>query len=214
MVMNSLVPHVVAEQQSESRTEIKEPEPGQSQKEELKDQQREREKDGRSHRQARQRRGKRRPSSQTLKRHMKYLVPQVRLALIRESGAKFEKIEKPEDVERLLEPLKFCDTENFVILHLDAVNNVSGYQICSHGTATASLVHMREVFKAAILSNAVSILVAHNHPGGSLTPSSDDIKTTERLVAAGQLLDIPVIDHVIVSVNGCSSLRENYAYLF
>lgn len=214
MVMNSLVPQVVAGQLGENRTEIEVQQTGQSQKEELQGQQRQQQKEGRGHRQAGQRRGKRRPSSQTLKRHMKYLVPQVRLALIRESGAKFEKIEKPEDVERLLEPLKFCDTENFVVLHLDAVNNVSGYQICSHGTATASLVHMREVFKAAILSNAVGILVAHNHPGGSLTPSPDDIKTTERLVAAGQLLDIPVIDHVIVSVNGCCSLRENYAYLF
>ncbi len=70
------------------------------------------------------------------------------------------------------------------------------------------MVHPGEVFKAAILSNAVSIVVAHNHPGGSLKPSPDDIKTTEMLIAAGALLNIPLLDHVIVSVNGYHSLRE------
>ncbi|HNB22737.1 MAG TPA: JAB domain-containing protein, partial [Candidatus Melainabacteria bacterium] len=63
--------------------------------------------------------------------------------------------------------------------------------------------------KAAILSNSYAILVAHNHPGGSLTPSREDLETTEQLVSAGKLLGVPVVDHVIVAAGGIHSIREN-----
>jgi DNA repair protein RadC len=70
------------------------------------------------------------------------------------------------------------------------------------------LVHPREVFKAALLANSHSLIVAHNHPAGSLTPSLEDIETTEVLIKAGKLLGVPVADHIIVSSNGIQSLRE------
>lgn len=144
-----------------------------------------------------------------LARHLKYMVPQVRLALIREPQTKAPPIHCPEDLEKFMEPLKFYSEEHFVAFHLNARNEVTGYHIVSHGTVSASLVHPREVFKAAILANAYAIIVAHNHPGGSLTPSREDLETTDQLIKAGKLLGITVVDHVIVAVSGIYSIREH-----
>jgi DNA repair protein RadC len=94
------------------------------------------------------------------------------------------------------------DRETFVRLDLDARNRVLGWEIVSVGTLTQSLVHPREVFKAAILSNAVGIIVMHNHPSGDPAPSPEDMRTTERLVEAGKLLGVPLIDHLIVTDDG------------
>lgn len=89
-----------------------------------------------------------------------------------------------------------------------------GYQIVSRGTLSASLVHPREVFKTALLANSHAIIVAHNHPAGSLSPSAEDIETTETLINAGKLLGVPVVDHVIVSSSGTCSLRETRPHLW
>jgi DNA repair protein RadC len=147
-------------------------------------------------------------NNRTLKNHLKYIVPEIRLALIKEPGGKPQSLTGPEDLERFVEPLKHYDTEHFVSFHLDAKNQVIGYQIVSHGTLTASLVHPREVFKAALIGNSNSIIVAHNHPAGTLKPSSEDIDTTKILIKAGDLLGVKVLDHIIVSHSGCVSLRE------
>jgi DNA repair protein RadC len=68
------------------------------------------------------------------------------------------------------------------------------------------------VFKSAILANAVAIIVCHNHPSGDLVPSDADIKITKQLIAAGELLGIKVLDHLIVSYQGYKSLRDNYKF--
>ena len=78
----------------------------------------------------------------------------------------------------------------------------------SVGTLNASLVHPREVFKKAILNNSSHVVVAHNHPSGDSMPSEDDILTTRRLVEAGKILGIAVIDHLIVTQNNFTSLKE------
>lgn len=145
---------------------------------------------------------------------MRYIVPEIRLALIKESGEKPFPLYSPDDLEKYVEPLKHYSEEHFVSFHLDAKNQVIGYHIVSHGTLSASLVHPREVFKAALLSNSHSIIVAHNHPAGSLTPSNEDIKTTETLITAGKVLGVNVIDHIIVSSNGICSLRETNEYMW
>jgi DNA repair protein RadC len=149
-------------------------------------------------------------NSRTLKKHLRYMIPQMRLALIKEAGMKPHKICNPNDVEQFIEPLKHYSEEHFVAFHLDAKNQVMGFHIVSHGSTSASLVHPREVFKAAILSNAFCIIVAHNHPAGSMEPSLEDIETTESLIKAGKLMGVPVIDHIIVTSTGINSLRENY----
>jgi len=155
---------------------------------------------------------RRAPGARKLAKHLRYLIPQVRLALIREPETKALPVNCPEDMEKFMEPLKFYPEEHFVSFFLNARNEVTGYSIVSHGTVSASLVHPREVFKAALLSNAYAIIVAHNHPGGSRTPSREDLETTEQLIAAGKLLGVAVVDHVIVTVSGIYSLREHHSH--
>ncbi len=153
-------------------------------------------------------------NSRTLKKHLKYIVPEMRLALTKEPGGKPLAIGCPDDLERFVEPLKHYSEEHFVAFHLDAKNQVTGYHIVSDGTVSASLAHPREVFKAALLANSHAIIVAHNHPAGSMTPSSEDIDVTEILIKAGDLMGIKVIDHIIVSSNGLCSLRETRGYMW
>lgn len=152
-------------------------------------------------------------NTNALKQHLKYIVPEMKLALIREPG-KPVPIVCPEDIARFVEPLKYNDTEHFVAFHLDALNHVIGYHVVSQGSVSMALVHPREVFKAALLANSVSLIVAHNHPAGSLVPSREDFETTETLIAVGNLLQILVVDHIIVTTNGLYSLRENHPHLW
>jgi DNA repair protein RadC len=98
--------------------------------------------------------------------------------------------------------------EVFGILCLSTKNRVIAYHEVSRGTLDATLVHPREVFKAALLANAAGIIAGHNHPSGDPTPSPDDIALTQRLVAAGTLLGIPVLDHVIIGDGRYVSLKE------
>jgi DNA repair protein RadC len=147
-------------------------------------------------------------NSRVLKKHLKYIVPEMRLALIKEPGVKPQAIGSPEDLDRFIEPLKHYSEEHFVSFHLDGKNQVIGYHIVSHGTLTASLVHPREVFKAALLANSNGLIVAHNHPAGSLTPSPEDVEVTKQLIKAGNILGVKIVDHIIVSSNGSQSLRE------
>lgn len=90
------------------------------------------------------------------------------------------------------------DREHFVALVLDCRRRVIGAQVVSVGTLNASLVHPREVFKPAIMLNGAAVIVAHNHPSGEASPSAEDRDVTRRLVRAGELLGIPVVDHVII----------------
>ncbi|HEY9790637.1 MAG TPA: JAB domain-containing protein [Candidatus Obscuribacterales bacterium] len=153
-------------------------------------------------------------TSKALKKHLEYKLPQIRLAIIRDRVCEPIPIMTPYDLEQFVEPLKHFSEEYFIAYHLDARHHVVAYHEVSHGTVSSSLVHPREVFKAAILSNTHSIIVAHNHPAGSLTPSTEDIGVTEQLVKVGKLMGIPILDHLIVSQNGIQSMRELNKYLF
>jgi len=152
---------------------------------------------------------KKRLSGTTLKNHLKYIVPELKLALIKEPGVKPQAIHGPREIERLIEPMKFYPEEHFVAFHLDTKYQVIGYNEVSKGTVSASLVHPREVFKAALLSNSTAIICAHNHPSGIVKPSNEDIETTITLIKAGQILGVLVLDHVIVGGDELFSLREN-----
>jgi DNA repair protein RadC len=89
--------------------------------------------------------------------------------------------------------------EYFVCVTLDGANRLIAKRTVSIGTLTSSLVHPREVFADAITDHAASIIIAHNHPSGSLNPSTADLGITERLRDAGKLLGINVLDHIIVT---------------
>ena len=88
--------------------------------------------------------------------------------------------------------------EEFVAVHLDAKHTPVCYQVVSVGSLTMSLVHPREAFKMACCVNACAIVFAHNHPSGDPTPSQEDRVLTARLVSAGELLGIPVLDHLVI----------------
>jgi DNA repair protein RadC len=103
------------------------------------------------------------------------------------------------------EPL---DREQFVTVILDGRNQVVGFNVVSTGTLTSSLVHPREVFKAAILANAAAIILVHNHPSGDPDPSDEDKALTRRLKEAGDLIGIRVLDHVVIGDGRYVSLAE------
>lgn len=96
--------------------------------------------------------------------------------------------------------------EHFVCLTLDGANRLIAKRTITIGTLNASLVHPREVFADAIADRAASIIVAHNHPSGTLEPSQADLEVTRRLADAGKLLGISVTDHLIVARAGFSSI--------
>ncbi len=88
--------------------------------------------------------------------------------------------------------------EVFGILCLSTKHRVIAYHEVGRGTLDSVLVHPREVFKAALLANAAGIIAAHVHPSGDPTPSADDVEVTGRLAAAGDILGVPVLDHIII----------------
>lgn len=97
--------------------------------------------------------------------------------------------------------------EYMYMICMNVKNKVIGVFEISHGTANASLVSPREVFQKALLANAVSIIVMHNHPSGDSTPSREDIEVTRRLVEAGKILGVEVLDHIIIG-DRYTSLKE------
>lgn len=136
------------------------------------------------------------------------------LKLVKTGGGRYQGsaiISNPGEAARLLEDIFDMSNqaeEIFVMLTLNAKNRVTGAFEVSRGTLSSSLVHPRETFKRALLNNASSIIIGHNHPSGDLTPSRDDISTTKRLVEAGQLLGVDLLDHVIQGGGRYLSFRE------
>ena len=114
----------------------------------------------------------------------------------------------PEDVVCLVSEYRASKKEHFIGLFLNARNKLLHKEIISIGTLTASLVHPREVFEPAIRISAASIIVVHNHPSGDTEPSEKDIAITNRLVEAGKLLGIDLVDHIIVTATDYRSFKS------
>ncbi len=121
------------------------------------------------------------------------------------------KITCPMDSYKLLEPLmKNLEQEVVRVILLDEHDNVLSTPVITIGTLDSSLIHPREVFKHAIRDNATAIIMAHQHPSGDPTPSSPDFQATERIVKAGKILGVEVLDHIILGFAGkYFSFREN-----
>ncbi|HET6498857.1 MAG TPA: DNA repair protein RadC [Coriobacteriia bacterium] len=119
-------------------------------------------------------------------------------------------VSTPEDVVALCGPqLRGADREHFWALALNTKNHVLRVVEVSIGSLNASIVHPRELFKEAVRLSAASVVVVHNHPSGDPTPSGADIQLTRRLVKAGDVLGIELLDHVVIGDGGShSSLRE------
>lgn len=118
-------------------------------------------------------------------------------------------IKSAKDVYRYASKLKHSDRESFLVLHLNTKNKVIREEMVSLGTLNSSLIHPREVFKSAVKESSHALIFVHNHPSGDPTPSAEDHQVTRQLKEVGELLDIPVLDHVIVGVNGYYSFRED-----
>lgn len=115
----------------------------------------------------------------------------------------------PADVARLvMADLRFGAKEVFQVLMLNTKNQVLEEKVISVGTLNASLVHPRELFRDSIRRGAAALVLVHNHPSGDPAPSPEDVALTRRLVEAGKLLGIEVLDHVIVGDNTFVSLRD------
>lgn len=134
------------------------------------------------------------------------------LALL-ELGNRFsnnEKIEilSPKDVWQLCGDIKDSKKEHFIAFYLDSQKNLIERQIVSVGILDASLVHPREVFEPAVRLNAGSIILAHNHPSGSLEPSPEDEEVTKRLKQSGEILGVEIEDHVIITSKNFHSFKR------
>lgn len=125
-------------------------------------------------------------------------------------GKKSELLMSPRDVWEQMSDLREHKKEHFVVFYLDSRSQIIQREIISMGTLNASLVHPREVFEPAIKHNTAQIIVSHNHPSGNAEVSEDDIEVTKRLVQAGKILGIELLDHVVVSKSGFSSFREQH----
>ncbi|WP_394022791.1 DNA repair protein RadC [Anaerococcus martiniensis] len=125
---------------------------------------------------------------------------------------KITKIKNSEDIYQYLKnEVQDKKNECFYAILLDTKNVIISKEVISIGTLDASIVHPREAFKPAIKKSAKSIVFAHNHPSGDFTPSKDDFRITQRLVEAGEILDIEVLDHIIIGKDGYYSFKkENF----
>ncbi len=145
-------------------------------------------------------------------RFIKYTVK-----LVKESSGNYninKKVTSPEaasDIIKIVLDLQNEAVEKFGILALDTLNNVIGIHIISIGDLNSTIVHPREVFKAAILNNACNIILFHNHPSGDTTASKEDIKVTKALYDAGNIIGIKVLDHIIIG-NDYKSLKEEHLF--
>ena len=118
-------------------------------------------------------------------------------------------IRTPTDIARLLQlEMSLLEKEELRVVVLDTKNNVRTIETLYQGSINAAVVRIAEVFRAAILYNGVSIILAHNHPSGSPEPSNEDIRVTEIIYETGRSLDIAVLDHLIFGGNRFVSLKE------
>lgn len=118
-----------------------------------------------------------------------------------------------EDVLRRLSFIRYKRQEYFVCLSLDSSGQIMKRRTVTIGLLNATLVHPREVFAGPLQDRAAAVIVAHNHPSGSIQPSREDIKTTQQLVAAGQILGVAVEDHIIVTRDGEFSFKKQLLIL-
>ena len=138
-------------------------------------------------------------------------VSLVSIKLVREKDTYygFKSIRNPEELAQVVKRfLTHADREVFLTVNLSTANTINSIHVVSVGCLDRAIIHPREVFKAAILSNAASIALAHNHPSGELNPSPEDISMTKQLVQSGELLGIKVLDHIIIAGDQYLSFKE------
>lgn len=129
-------------------------------------------------------------------------------------GTNSQRFRSPEDIASRISFLKYEEQEHLCVITMDSTNHIINVQELTTGLVNQTPVHPREAFRQAIADNAVSVIFAHNHPSGSTEESEEDIKITRVLVAAGKVIQIPVIDHIIISKSGFNSLLRKFPEMF
>ena len=125
------------------------------------------------------------------------------------AAQKTEKIEGPEDAARYMMPmLRYEQKEHFLVMLLDVRNRVIATSTISVGGLTSSIAHPREVFREAIRHSAAALILVHNHPSGDPSPSREDIQLTRQMMKAGDVMGIPVLDHIILANDDFLSIKE------
>ncbi len=119
-----------------------------------------------------------------------------------------EPVLSPKHVADIVIDISKSKKENFVVLYLDVRNQLIHREVISTGTLNANLVHPREVFQPAVAKCGASVILTHNHPSGDTSPSDADITLTKRLIKAGQIMGIEVLDHVIVARRSYLSMKD------
>lgn len=119
-------------------------------------------------------------------------------------------IRSPKDVKDIfIDDMRFLEKEHFKVVFLNTKNEIIAFETISIGSLNASIVHPREVFNRAIKKSSASIILLHNHPSGNCEPSKEDINVTKRLIEAGKIIGIEVLDHIIIGDGDYFSLKEN-----
>ena len=142
---------------------------------------------------------------------MSYRLPRYRVSLVREGSCAVDHnaIRTPEDVYAIIGPeYENAVVETAMMLALDTKNKVIAVFTVSTGSLNASIIHPRDIFQRAILVNAASVILVHNHPSGDPTPSPEDIELTRKLVEAGKMMDVAILDHVVIGEGRFVSLKE------
>ena len=137
-----------------------------------------------------------------------------RVCLVREDtkGDLIPILQQTDVYELVKDELTNSDREVFLSVMLTSRNHLIGVETVSIGSVNSAILSPREVFKGALLANAVSIILCHNHPSGDLSPSEEDIRITKRLIEVGELLGVKVLDHLIVSDQGYRTLRDHIKF--
>lgn len=139
-----------------------------------------------------------------------YAIPVIAVQLVSERQIDGPRLTGPEGAAKLAcDYLARCDRENFIVILLATSGKVIGIHTAAIGSISAAVIRPADVFKAAVLGNAATVIFAHNHPSGNLEPSAEDVQITRRLVECGRMLEIPVRDSLVVTAGGqYTSLAE------
>jgi len=139
-------------------------------------------------------------------------IPEYHLKIVTETAVPYNEttpVYSPDDLARIMIPrMTGYPVEHFDIVLLNTAHRILGVRNVSIGGLDVSIVEPRAVFQIACLANAASIIAVHNHPSGALAPSTNDIKITKRLTEAGTLMGIPLLDHLIITADGYTSLAR------
>lgn len=157
-------------------------------------------------------RGKEASGAERYQQRLFACLPVYSTRLVREATVTFSEryhVRSPSDAAPILQDyFRDKDREELIVVLFDTARTVIGFARISVGGIQSSIVEPVQVFKAAILANATAVLLAHNHPSGNPEPSREDVAVTKKVVAAGETLGIPVLDHLIVTDSTYTSLAE------